>query len=504
MLILIVPNRWLRWLALFLIIVPSAHAVDLSRRFIDRAITIRNVEDILYNVDSARDVLFTYCQELHGTNDPGMDGQLRNPVSRIFLASRNFLGVQGESCNMLRRFIAEAHVRNIPVEYLDGDRSWIEGGSMEASRVMYDYITFNRGGAPDEQFDGFLFDVRPEGWAMAYTKETCMAVNSLLHLFRTSGPPRLRLGIALPRWYFSRIGRDAFVEVMKQVNTMVIDDYVHQESVLIQSMEDEALVADSMGVSLYAGINAEANMNPSMSYSNEGWLQMEKSISALCSTYAGRQTFQGVIINDYQSYRDLKRSRHSMGNLSSWSKQSQRSFADCLHDSVDVVVLDPITDTLHLPKQKMMDSVKQFISPRRQLLMTIAMKDIADFDASKHTWKKLTTAEMIKRFSKVFDAGCNGFLVECGNADSVGVIAGVSETSSAIVDALDSLGTAFREKHSMPSTVIVLHSCGAFLPEMNSAHFGRLSGIVDGILVDIPGPLHVRERDTVFARLWPH
>lgn len=471
----------------------------------ERVLEIKNLDDLIYNVDNAQGALWSFCKNPRGQNDPGMAGLLAMPINRLLLLAHDVvIARSSEEQTLIRRFIRAAHEQGLKVEYVDGARGWINKDAGAATQVMNDILAYNAGGAAEERFDGFVFNVRVEGWATWFVPAARPQLLSLLKVAQSKFSPAMsgmRVGIAVPRWYHSSLGRAAMAEIMANVQMVIVDDYVDQEHILVENLNHETSLADSMGVALYAGVNAEPNVNPSMTFFEEGWLMMERGMTVLCTSYTTRKSFAGVVINEYQSFRDLNRTRHSLEGAHTWSPQEGRLVKDLALDTVDVLVFDPIVDTSKTPKKPVYEMLQRMGNKYRNVFIQLPMASLLTVVPATRAVKHTTRGDIRRAIARSLDAGCDGILVDLRGVDSVLAAAGVLDLGSEVVALVDSLSFAARDMHGHPSCAIVLRGAQAIVSQMSAELYGKLLAFVDGQIMDIAGPLYWRERDRMIARL---
>jgi len=485
------------------------------RTDVDRAMWVWSPEEIVYDVNSAKADFFAFCTNHNGTSDADAPAFSQHPINRVFLYAHGFLVSSQDEKDVLRSFIREAHARGIAVEYLDGEAAWINKDSAAANTIISDLLAFNENGATEERFDGVQFDVEPyalHGWyTAALWNQYIQFLQSTQSKLACCGSG-MRFGVTIPRWYDVTLGMDALKQVFSHVDYTAVLDYVNDGAALVIDAANEISLGNDMGVKVYVGVETAHNMNPTVSFQQKGWLEMERSFSAVNSAFSSYKSFAGVAVREYTSYKSMQKSNHSIETVSSWAEADQLNSPELLHNTADIVLIDNSADnapsvvsrqlsTLRarytsennnrriLANMSLVNSPKVYNEP--QFLQTLKEKNnvpgggvaITPANYFQPIWSEdmLNNASTTET-SNLIKEGFDGFVVNIDEAVTTANKYDVPDMQGKVITFLQQLDKKARVEMNRKNTIIIARVSNAFMQSLSEDQYETVKSLIDGVV----------------------
>ena len=483
------------------------------RTDIERAMWVWTPEDIIYNVGTAKEDLFRFCDNHVGMRDAAAPEFARHPINRLFFYAHGFVVSGQEEKDSLRSFLREAHARHIAVDFLDGEPSWIAADSNEADRVMDSVLRFNALGDPEERFDGVQFDVEPykiTGW---YSDAIWSEYLDFLQKMRTkidSSGETIRLGITMPRWYDIMLGADAVKQVYKYVQCVAVLDYVSDEPTLIEDVSNEVAIADTMGVKVYIGVQTGQSVPSTSSFMDEGWLKMERELAAVNNTYMFDKSYSGVAIDKYLTYGGMRRTGRSLEYASHWTMVPNLGVSGLSKCAADVVVVHDIpgcmrdigdlTQMIKIVQNRPSSDLPRLVLAAMPLIDTTetrapALSDtlesgfvkgggVSDYSVTYYMpwWTGGLPQETNARLEACMGAGFDGVVIDVNAAVSAATLYAVPHPENSVVDLLEQAAQVVRGESGHKNAVIVVRCDGKFIHMLDDSHYRKFMSLIDGVV----------------------
>jgi len=235
----------------------------------------------------------------------------------------------------LANFISMAHDRSIKVHALDGDASWAyqENHSIPLDRLQRAF-DFNLSVEPEKRLDGFQFDIEPYLLPEFKTDECKEVLVEYLELVSQmqdkvkESNPNFELGFAIPFWWDvenTQVSEVDWQEVSKPVAYHLIDilndlqkgyiaimdyrDFTDGPDGSIRHASDEMKYVSENAPNVTVFIGQETGDvktdPPKITFWQEGEDALEEAISELMAAFNDFNSFGGVAIHHYDSYREL-------------------------------------------------------------------------------------------------------------------------------------------------------------------------------------------------------
>ena len=212
----------------------------------------------------------------------------------------------------VRGFLRAAHARHLRVDFLTGDPGWVTAtGQKDGLRLLNAVLTFNRGGAATERYDGFQYDVEPYSlpdWPAPALRQGMLDLLDKSNVAIKASRTRLLLSVAIPRWYdqpqFGFLDR----AIIDRTDEVVIMDYVTNPTALVADATGELEYAAKVGKKVWVGVETGAlPETPNSTFFGRGNTAMESVLSAAVPTLHRYRSFAGYAIHHWESYKTQKR-----------------------------------------------------------------------------------------------------------------------------------------------------------------------------------------------------
>jgi hypothetical protein len=217
----------------------------------------------------------------------------------------------------LRSFLSTAHSLGFTVLYLDGDATWAQNGSgmAQAEKLTGQVLTFNLGGTSTQRFDGIEYDIEPyslSGWSSNkatywgnYT--TLLAIcQASVNQYNSSTTPSIYFEVTIPYWYDNPSGPGGGVTSNKAVQSIVdsvaILDYNISSTQIFSQATDQLTIGTTYNKKVVVGFET-GNYVPSVeTFYGLGVPYMEAVLTTCQSGFSKYSSFQGFVIEDYDTY----------------------------------------------------------------------------------------------------------------------------------------------------------------------------------------------------------
>lgn len=276
-----------------------------------RALWVWHARDIINNVGTARATLFDFCAKPHGSQDSRTVAESSQPITTLYLYAHSFVNGDSTKKANLRSFLADAHARNIEVEFLDGAADWATTGAGYAKQYIDHVINFNNGTTdPAKRFDGIQYDVEPYLLDSWFSQSVWNGFITLLKDCQAkvdAASTTLRFGAAIPRWYDANPGRAYLLEVQKAVDYVAVMNYVDHSKGMISDAKNEMFFADSLGKKIVLGVETLDIDPASVTFAEEGWSNMEARLYDVQKAYGASPNLAAIAIHEYDPYKALSK-----------------------------------------------------------------------------------------------------------------------------------------------------------------------------------------------------
>jgi hypothetical protein len=309
---------------LLLIDTVSAQVLSGSPNALDDAMNIRSdlgysiwvhsPEEAIFGVGGARDTLFQFAEKPTGSRS-ARSPIGRSSITRFLLTARFGITSGKEEADSLGSLIREAHRRNIRVDFIDGDPSWINTNWGDGISIVRDFLRYQRESAAEDRFDGIILHVEPyllRSWGSDLTwKQYVRFVEQAGLLIRGSGLPT-SFCATMPYWYLSTPGRTATTDLVKLLDAVVLLDRIGRVNGIADGVRDGIALADSLRTKVTVCLEARNDVMPHMSLYSQGWSSLDSAISVVHHAYVLHPEFDGILVDSYESMRSIRRSLRSL------------------------------------------------------------------------------------------------------------------------------------------------------------------------------------------------
>ncbi len=275
----------------------------LSRPSSSRSIWVWNTIDLLRN-KSARNKFFkTLSHPYEGAE----------PITNIYFnCATNYLVSKKLKKNMIS-FIQTAHKKGMYVQFLAGHPAWAYQNREVIA--MFDTISeFNQTVPKDARFDGVHLDIEPHTLPMWGTKPELRtrffeSIKIYGEKMRAVNPDIL-FGLDIPIfWNEEEI--KLFLDSLDYVTLM---NYTDNANYIYKRAKKFLEVADKMGKKVESGIETQGpskrwGVTLPITFYDEGWELMEKTLLKADKKLSPHESFIGIAIHYYTSYKDLQKER---------------------------------------------------------------------------------------------------------------------------------------------------------------------------------------------------
>ncbi|TMV45505.1 DNRLRE domain-containing protein [Paenibacillus mesophilus] len=259
------------------------------------------------------------------------------PVKTLYVAVGAFGGVNilEDAPDKVRDFISWAHRSGYQVHaliaggttpaYLGAYAKYHDKATQQLERV----INYNLASAPEAGFDGVNVDIEPyispdfKSPDRFLQKQYLDGLSKMIERRNTAGT-RLAIGPAIPRWYDTSVDAkeidwngsvkwlsEHVQDIADYISIMDYRDTADGSNGIIASATGEIAYAESIGKpnSVVVGVETIDVANSAdpydVTFRQKGRLAMEQELDKVYSAFAGRTSFGGIAVHQYDSYRAL-------------------------------------------------------------------------------------------------------------------------------------------------------------------------------------------------------
>jgi hypothetical protein len=235
--------------------------------------------------------------------------------------------VKGGIIEDYRRFNAKAHKKGISVHALAGDPRWaLEKYHSRPLGWLQDVLTFNSTSSGDERFDGAHLDVEPYLLGKMWEEDNKGILIQQIEMYRKARElidqdvSPTTLAADLPFWYDDDVSMWVeyrqrlspanyhILDIVDQIAIMDYRNFASGENGSILLAKNEISYADGVGKKVYIGQETGKNLNPEyITFGGTNIDYMESQIKKLTTVYINNQSFAGIAIHHYISYKRLLR-----------------------------------------------------------------------------------------------------------------------------------------------------------------------------------------------------
>lgn len=268
-----------------------------------RSIWVWNTIDLLRN-KSARNKFFKTLSHPY-------DGA--EPITNIYFnCAANYL-VSKKLKKKMISFIQTAHRKGMCVQFLAGHPAWAYQNREVIA--MFDTISeFNQTVPKDARLDGVHLDIEPHTLPMWSTKPKLRT--KFFESIKIYGDkmravnPDILFGLDIPIfWNEEEI--KLFLDSLDYVTLM---NYTDNANFIYKRAKKFLEVADKMGKKVESGIETQGHskrwgVTLPITFYDEGWELMEKTLLKANKKLSKHESFIGIAIHYYTSYKDLQKER---------------------------------------------------------------------------------------------------------------------------------------------------------------------------------------------------
>lgn len=219
----------------------------------------------------------------------------------------------------LQNFIGLMHSKNIKVDALTGDNSYIYAKNHDlALKKINEIIQFNNSSTVENRFDGVHFDLEPANLPN-FKKDKKIKINYLDLLAKTKNlltPQNLKFTADIPYWFDSAKIKVTYKGKSKTFDKHIIDltdcvvimDYTNISTNQIKNVSGEISYSDSLSKKVVVAVETQllAKQPSTVSYYDYGEKYMLNHLSILNNYYKNNSSYDGYAIHYYGSYLKLK------------------------------------------------------------------------------------------------------------------------------------------------------------------------------------------------------
>jgi hypothetical protein len=231
----------------------------------------------------------------------------------------------------LHEFLEDAHQHGIRVDALDGDPKFV---LKEWHPYVLDQVdailAFNKEGKPNQGFDGIHYDIEPkfkEGQRESICLQYLDLISAIADKIKKSNQ-KVILGLDIPFWYdenrddqgklLYEVSWEDNLKTMDQhlldlVDEVAIMDYRTQalgENGAIHHAQGEINYANSIHKKVWVGLETSEQHGdpPSISFFGRSESDFDRVADAIIKAFQKSESFQGIAIHYYESYKSLTQS----------------------------------------------------------------------------------------------------------------------------------------------------------------------------------------------------
>ncbi|MEG1887283.1 MAG: hypothetical protein RR177_04075, partial [Oscillospiraceae bacterium] len=240
-----------------------------------------------------------------------LDFLQQNKVTEIYLHAH------GMSNSQIGTFISEALSRKMRVAFLLGDYSWIIAENKGFGEMVKFFNDYQRSAKEGQRFYSMHIDVEPH-----QHPEFSQDKNKIMQLFadfviRQAAPAAKNSGTLLewdiPFWMDEFTVKDEnnrsinLTELMaKTCDTITIMSYRDTANQMYQVSKEEIMYSKKHGCKIVLGAETYSVEGDSVSYMEEGKLEMNNQLSVLKNRLIGETDNFGIAVHHLNSWYDLK------------------------------------------------------------------------------------------------------------------------------------------------------------------------------------------------------
>lgn len=479
------------------------------RNDLERAMWIWNTENVVYSVGTAKSDFFDFCANHKGVGDAAAPALTQHPIDRLFFYAQGFIVSGDEEKDSLRSFLREAHIRGIHVDYLDGEPGWLAGDAGTATKIIDAFVKFNNGGTPEERFDGVLLDIEPyrvNGWYSDVIWQQYLNLLKNIRKTLRSQCTSVRFGSTMPRWYDITLGHEKIKQLYRTVDYVTVLDYVNDDQRLINDVADEIMIADTMSIRAYIGVETGADILSTVSFHNKGWLAMEQSLNNLNSTYIFNKSYAGVAIHRYATYTEMRRTPRSLEYADICVEADFLDTTKLARSNADIMIIDkPDADFKNMAREiryiktKGTGEQKRYIVAELPMIKALKIYNVlAAMESFKQSyaqnngkgllnefesaWTDSLTNEVSTQISNAMNAGFDGIETDLNEAFSIAKAHDIPKPENKIVDIMVEIRSLMQKNFHQLNSIILVESDPDFINKLDEKHYTTFMELVDGVI----------------------
>ncbi|MBU0727438.1 peptidoglycan DD-metalloendopeptidase family protein, partial [Patescibacteria group bacterium] len=267
----------------------------------------------LKNNPTAQEEFFNFLAAPHGNAAYAID--------RIFLSGGGAMDFESETdIQAMRDFITLASQNNIAVEYLSGDANWVITGNTDNALIRcQNAIDFNLSTLEtNDDFAGVHFDIEPHTLGPEWSQNNGEGSddyndefqNNFISIMRdcesmiVENEQNLSLTAAIPAWYESIVGDlwNPLTSSDSSLDYIAIMNYTDDQNTFINIAQNDL---GNTSIPLMFGAETNENDDPSITFFEEGYLEMENVFTNANSQFDGNGNFAGFAIHYYTPYTTM-------------------------------------------------------------------------------------------------------------------------------------------------------------------------------------------------------
>jgi hypothetical protein len=469
---------------------------------IERSMWVTSPEDIIYSVGSAKEDLFQFCANPKGSQDPTSGPYAHRAITHLFVNAHGFVVSGQEEADSMRSFLREAHLRGIKVDFSDGEPTWVNKDGGEANLVMNAVMSFQRQGAPEERFDGVMLRVEPyllRGWySPSLWNQYTQFLNTMRNKIRASNT-NTRFGVTIPRWFDQTLGLSSLKEVYVLVDNVLVLSNVDQERVLVDCISTEVALADSMMVRVFASVETGSSVLSNSTFRESGWLPMEHAASGILKAYVLNRSFAGLVVNDYQSYRTIRRTAHSLAGVGDNTLLPEFVLA-----GNNGAIVDNVMDRIVLKKdvQRLQNAGGYTRLVYAELPLSGILSITRRFGASALSPLSVVSADVQAKsrvvihglVERLVKSGFDGVVINAGVVPELYGMVNAEVLHREVIGSLASFATELRDVMKKASASIIIRGGDVLARGMSSEQSDLLATLVDGVIPTVPSDKQTSDR----------
>ena len=235
---------------------------------------------------------------------------VENDVNVVYLQINNNLSFQS-----YREFIKSMNEINVEVHALEGSPEWGFLNGKDSDQFLNWVSAFQQSSAENEKFTGIHMDIEPYllvNWETDREEILERYQKTIDDLAKKATEMNLVFGVDIPFWfdeieYNNKFGKGLLAQwLVENADEITIMAYRDTADEIIRIVRAELDWANELDKQLYIAVETVELPEQQVTFEGNGRKEMEKQLKRVKKHFKHEQSFKGVAIHHYESWKSMK------------------------------------------------------------------------------------------------------------------------------------------------------------------------------------------------------